>query len=59
MRMHNTSKKMPPARRWLCGCCKQIQLEQVGVVSAANGGAFHVLSNAEVEVHLTAISERD
>ena len=33
--------------------------EQVGVVSAANGGAFHVLSNAEVEGHLTAISERD
>jgi hypothetical protein len=31
----------------------------VGVVSAADGGAFRVLSAAEVEAHLTAISERD
>lgn len=32
---------------------------QVGTVCAADGGAFRVLSAAEVEAHLTAISERD
>ena len=35
------------------------RMAQVGVVSAASGGAFRILSNAEVEGHLTAISERD
>ena len=32
---------------------------QVGVVSAANGGRFRELNKAEIEEHLTAISERD
>ncbi|KAK9843705.1 hypothetical protein WJX81_003099 [Elliptochloris bilobata] len=32
---------------------------EVGVVRSADGGAFRVLSIAEVEAHLTAISERD
>ena len=32
---------------------------EVGVVSEANERKFRVLSNSEVEEHLTAISERD
>lgn len=32
---------------------------QVGIVSEADGGLFRLLTNEEVEEHLTAISERD
>ena len=36
-----------------------VDMVQVGVVRASEGRVFRVLSNAEVEEHLTAISERD
>ena len=36
-----------------------VTVVQVGVVRASEGRVFRVLSNAEVEEHLTAISERD
>ena len=57
-----------PLTSWPARCCvlqhvlgedlKASDIE-VGVASAADGGRFRVLSGAELDEHLVAISERD